>query len=211
MAVESLRDSLRRELQRRGAHFCTAEEGRRLRAAVWPGGVLARSVVGRSATEIAEQAGVDVKPGTRLLVCSVLAASEQDPLCREKLSPILGMAHVRDFEDAVKMVCRLTGQFGRGHSCGIHTNRPEQICHLARAVKTSRLMVNQSTGAGNSGSFSNGMPFTTTLSCGTWGGSLVGENVNWRNFLNYTWVSRPIDRPKTDWSQLVAPYVGARA
>jgi len=56
-------------------------------------------------------------------------------------------------------------------------------------VRLSRVMVNQSTSFGNSGSFGNGLPFSAIVSCGTWGGSSVSENITWRHFLNYTYVS----------------------
>jgi sulfoacetaldehyde dehydrogenase len=36
------------------------------------------------------------------------------------------------------------------------------------------------------------MPFTMTLACGTWGNNSSSDNITWRNFLNYTWVSQPI-------------------
>lgn len=42
----------------------------------------------------------------------------------------------------------------------------------------------------------NGLPFTLSLSCGTWGGNITTENVNARHFINLTWVSRPIE-PKS--------------
>jgi len=61
-------------------------------------------------------------------------------------------------------------------------------------------MVNQDLNEG-AGSPRNGMPYTLSLSCGTWGGNITTENVNVRHFLNYTWVSRltdPNGTPGTD-------------
>ncbi|HEV7862792.1 MAG TPA: aldehyde dehydrogenase, partial [Acidimicrobiia bacterium] len=42
------------------------------------------------------------------------------------------------------------------------------------------------------GSARNRLPFTLSLSCGTWGGNITTENVNARHFVNLTWVSRPV-------------------
>ncbi|MCK5201405.1 MAG: aldehyde dehydrogenase, partial [Spirochaetales bacterium] len=41
--------------------------------------------------------------------------------------------------------------------------------------------------------YDNGMPFSMTLGCGTWGGNIVSENIGWKHFLNLTWVSQPIE------------------
>jgi len=44
----------------------------------------------------------------------------------------------------------------------------------------------------NSGSWFNSQPFTDSLGCGTWAGNMTTDNINYRHFLNYTWLSRPI-------------------
>ena len=51
--------------------------------------------------------------------------------------------------------------------------------------------------SGNAGSFTNGMPMTASLGCGTWGGNITSENISVKHYMNTTWVSRPIpeDRP----------------
>ncbi|MEA4849730.1 MAG: aldehyde dehydrogenase, partial [Clostridiaceae bacterium] len=49
----------------------------------------------------------------------------------------------------------------------------------------------------NAGSFTNGMPMTSSIGCGTWGGNATSENVNLHHYMNVTWVSKaiPEDRP----------------
>jgi sulfoacetaldehyde dehydrogenase len=59
-------------------------------------------------------------------------------------------------------------------------------------TRTARVMVNQDLNEG-AGRPRNGMPYTLSLSCGTWGGNITTENVNARHFLNTTWVSRLVD------------------
>ena len=66
---------------------------------------------------------------------------------------------------------------------------------LANRTRTARVLVNQNLNEG-AGSPRNGLPFTLSLSCGTWGGNITTENVNARHFVNLTWVSRPI-APRT--------------
>ena len=53
-------------------------------------------------------------------------------------------------------------------------------------------MVRQSQSYGNSGDYVNGMPFSLTLGCGTWGGNIVSENITYKHMMNVTWVAKPI-------------------
>jgi sulfoacetaldehyde dehydrogenase len=57
--------------------------------------------------------------------------------------------------------------------------------------------VRQPQSKANAGAFNNGMPMTSSLGCGTWGGNVVSENVHLKHYMNTTWVSVPIpeDRP----------------
>ena len=59
-------------------------------------------------------------------------------------------------------------------------------------MKVSRIMVRQPQCLANSGAWTNGMPMSMTLGCGTWGGNSTSSNVTWEHLLNYTWVSYPI-------------------
>jgi sulfoacetaldehyde dehydrogenase len=86
---------------------------------------------------------------------------------------------------------------GKGHSCGIYSFNPAHIHQLALQAPVSRIMVRQPQVRGNAGSFTNGMPMTASLGCGTWGGNITSENIGVKHFMNVTWVSQPIpeDRP----------------
>jgi sulfoacetaldehyde dehydrogenase len=89
------------------------------------------------------------------------------------------------------VVNAITAYQGLGHTCGIHTSDETHVDALAFGTRTARVMVNQNLNEG-AGSGRNGLPFTLSLSCGTWGGGITTENVNARHFVNLTWVSRPI-------------------
>ena len=86
---------------------------------------------------------------------------------------------------------------GKGHSLGIASFDDEHIHRLALMAPVSRMMVRQPNVSGNAGSFTNGMPMTASLGCGTWGGNITSENISVNHYMNTTWVSRPIpeDRP----------------
>jgi sulfoacetaldehyde dehydrogenase len=76
---------------------------------------------------------------------------------------------------------------------GIHSNNDERILELATKAHVSRMIVRQPQSYANSGNYDNGMPFSLTLGCGTWGGNITTENITWKHFVNITWVSKPID------------------
>jgi sulfoacetaldehyde dehydrogenase len=44
----------------------------------------------------------------------------------------------------------------------------------------------------NGGSFDNGLPFSLSMGCGTWGRNSFSENLNYRHFLNITRIVRQV-------------------
>ena len=89
---------------------------------------------------------------------------------------------------------------GKGHSCGIYSNDDDRILRHAMNAPVSRVMVRQPQSKANAGSFENGMPMTSSLGCGIWGGNITNENVSLKHYMNVTWVARPIpaDRPSDE-------------
>ncbi|MGD9526494.1 MAG: succinate-semialdehyde dehydrogenase, partial [Pseudonocardia sp.] len=87
----------------------------------------------------------------------------------------------------------------------IHTPDDAHVRALTFGPRTARVLVNQNLNEG-AGSPRNGLPFTLSLSCGTWGGNITTENVNARHFVNLTWVSRPIAPRAVDEDELFAAH-----
>lgn len=58
--------------------------------------------------------------------------------------------------------------------------------------EVAQIMVRQPNNKGNAGSATNGMPPTSSMGCGTWGGNIVSENIALKHYMNTTWVARPI-------------------
>jgi sulfoacetaldehyde dehydrogenase len=104
-------------------------------------------------------------------------------------------------ENAVDQVSTITRYQGQGHTCGIHTRNRENEMKLALSTKTARVLVNQSLNEG-----ADDLPYTLSLSCGTWGGNITTENINARHFINLTWVSRPIPPRRIDEKALFEKY-----
>ncbi|HXV42985.1 MAG TPA: aldehyde dehydrogenase, partial [Anaerolineae bacterium] len=115
----------------------------------------------------------------------------------EKLSVVLAIFKYNGFEHALEKVKQIFEVGGKGHSCGIYSFDDDHIHQLALAAPVSRIMVRQPQSKTNSGSFTNGMPMTSSMGCGIWGGNITNENISLKHYMNVTWVSRPIpeDRP----------------
>ncbi len=191
---ESVWDQTLEGLKSHNGYLCSAEEKSKLKEALWPDGEhINGKAVARSAERIANKiAGLNVPEGTRFLMVLGEDPVENDKFADEKLSPVLTLWKYNEFTDALDYLKRIHAVRGKGHCCGIHTKNEERIKELAEEARVSRLMVNQPQCLANSGSFTNGMPFTMTLACGTWGRNSTTDNITWRNMVNYTWVSKPI-------------------
>lgn len=209
LAQESIYDELLGMLQARGGHVCSDGEKAALRAAMWPKGgeIPTMDVIAKSAGRIAELAGFAVPEGTKFLIVEEDGVGPEHPFSGEKLSVVLAYyRYAGGIDDAVKLVNAITGYQGLGHTCGIHTSSDDAVTALATGTRTARVLVNQNLNEG-AGSPRNGLPFTLSLGCGTWGGTITTENINARHFVNLTWVSRPIAPRVIDADALFADHI----
>jgi len=177
-----------------GGYLCNEEERAKLQKGMWPDGVhLNKEIIAQSVQKIADVAGIDLPDGKSFLMVHGKAIRPEDPFSAEKLSVVMTLWKYKNFEDAIQLVQDITAYNGTGHSCGIHTTNEDRIRLLGERARVSRIMVNQPQCYGNSGNYDNGMPFTLTLGCGSWGNNITTENIHWKHFLNVTWVAKPIE------------------
>ncbi len=204
---ESIFDPLLEGLKKNGGFLVTGDDRTKLKAAMWPDGShLSGKIVCKSVKVIAAEAGINVPEGATFLMVLGEAIGPADMFSAEKLSPVLTLWKYKEFDKAVQMVIDITAFSGYGHSCGIHSTNEEHILELAVKCKVSRMMVRQPQSYGNSGDWINGMPFSMTLGCGSWGGNITSENITWKHFINTTWVSYPIPQVIPDPDVLFAPH-----
>ena len=198
---DSLYDSLITALVKLGAYYVSGTERASLENTMWKedkNGHMAINpkIVCQSASKIACEAGIKVSENVKMILAAGRDEIEKDLFAREKLSPVLTVYRYSSFDEAMSILIRLTNNYGNGNSCGIHTFNREYIERMGLTMNTSRILVRQAQAQGNGGAFFNGMPSTVTLGCGTWGGNITTENINYRHFLNITWLSEPINRKK---------------
>ncbi len=190
---ESVYDAMVKELEAVGGYLVSPEEKKRLQAAMWDEkGVLSRDIVAQPAETIARLAGITLPAGKSFLMIPETGVGKGYPFSGEKLSVTATLYKWKSFEEAVDLVNRITSFSGPGHSCGIHTFNETRIRELSHKVRVSRIMIRQPQCLANSGAWTNGMPMSMTLGCGSWGGNSTNSNVTWEHLLNYTWVSYPI-------------------
>ncbi len=186
-------DKMMAAFKRAGGYLCNAEEKKKLQDALWTfPGHLNSNVIMRPAKTIADIASFKIPNGTNFIMVEETGAGPDFPFSNEKLSVVLAIYRTKTFGDAIKMVNLIQSFKGAGHSCGIHSSNEDRIMEVAMRTYTARVAVNQPQNKSNAGSFNNGMPFTISLGCGTWGGNITCENITWKHYINYTWVARPI-------------------
>jgi sulfoacetaldehyde dehydrogenase len=194
---ESAQRQFEKLLAEHGAYLCDERETRALADVIWTAdGTLNRQMIGRSHSELAQAAGIQLPAGAMTSALAMAGRPDMDPdsvVFGEKLSPVFTLSAFADFEEAARIAAHQISRGGRGHSCGLHTRLPERSSMLAERLEVCRVMVNQSTAVGNSGAFDNGMPFTAVISTGSWGGCSQSENITWRHLINVVSVSRTIE------------------
>ncbi|MEE9418253.1 MAG: hypothetical protein V3W43_02170, partial [Desulfatiglandaceae bacterium] len=97
------------------------------------------------------------------------------------------------FDEMLERLKKILKFSGEGHSASIHTNREDRMEKLAIKTNVGRVECNMPHCLVNTGSWYNGQPWTESLGCGTWAGNMTSDNINWRHFLNYTWLSVPVE------------------
>ena len=147
-----------------------------------------------------------VPEGTEYVAVPTKGIGPGHPLSEEKLSRVLALYGAKDFEEAVEITSRIQRHQGAGHSVGLHTGDDARPMVLARAVPTSRVIVNQAHTFATGGSFTNGMKFSLSMGCGAWGGNSVNDNVHWKHFLQTTRIVREIPPNEPSLEEIFSDY-----
>jgi len=198
LVESSIYNSFLDQLQKEGGYLVGSEQKKLLQSALWDAeGHRTSDTIARSAAKIAGKAGFEMPAGKSFLIVKEDKIGKEHLFSSEKLSPVLAIFKYSGFENALRMVRQIYEVGGKGHSCGIYSFDEEHIHRLALAAPVSRIMVRQPQSKANAGAFNNGMPMTSSMGCGIWGGNITNENISLRHYMQLTWVSRPIpeDRP----------------
>jgi acyl-CoA reductase-like NAD-dependent aldehyde dehydrogenase len=194
-------DAFLAQLQNEGGYRVNPQEKDLLRAAYWDEqGHRTPDTIARPVQVVAGKAGFQLASDKTFLIVEEECIGNEHLFSTEKLGPVLAIFRYRGFDDALDKIRQIFDAGGKGHSCGIYSFDDDHIHRLALVAPVSRMMVRQIQSRANAGTFTNGMPMTSSMGCGIWGGNITNENISLKHYMNVTWVSRPIpeDRPSEE-------------
>ena len=148
-----------------------------------PNGLIDPKIVGKTAEDIAEMAGIEVPTGTRVLLYEEKGVGREYPFSKEKLTALVGFYTVENWKEACELCFRLLEYGGLGHTLSIHSNNEEIIREFALHKPVSRILVNTPSSQGAVGITTNLAP-SLTLGSGAVGGSATSDNVTPMNLIN---------------------------
>lgn len=202
VVVDAIRDAFLRELYAAGGRLLEGRNAGTLKTALFGGGGLNRHMIARSLPEMLAAAGVIVPDAdtARFVLIPGEGIGPDHPESGEKLSLITTLYAARDFDHAREVASNILSHQGAGHSIGLHSSDDNRARLLGQTIPTCRVIVNQAHCFATGGSFDNGMPFSLSMGCGSWGGNSIDDNLHWRHFLNTTKIVRPIppNEPSVD-------------
>ncbi|HYC36115.1 MAG TPA: aldehyde dehydrogenase family protein [Usitatibacter sp.] len=206
--LEAIAEPMLEALRRHGCVFLGDEDRARLEACMWPDGKLSSAVIGQAVQVIAERARLSdpAAKGAKVLLVAEAGVGPGHPFSGEKLSPVLTVYRARDFGEAKDIVRRIYAFQGAGHSVSLHSKREERALDLGLHLPVARVIVNQVHCVANGGSFSNGLPVSLSMGCGTWGGNNFSENMNVRHYMNVTRIARPLPEKVPSVDDLLGAY-----
>lgn len=196
------------ELSAAGGVLLDAAQKAQLQAAMWQDGKLSDRCTAKSATRIAQTAGLDevASREPKFLMVEESGFGADYPFSGEKLAPVLTVYRARDFGDAANVVRNIYAYMGAGHSVGLHTAQTELAVALGESLPVARVIVNQAHCLATGGNFDNGLPFSLSMGCGTWGRNNFSGNLGFRQYLNVTRVAYPIEEQLPEVDALLGDY-----
>src|SRR3954471_8110921 len=203
-------DAFLRQLQSEGGYLVTDVEKAQLQAAYWDAdGRRTGDTIARAASVVAQKAGFSIPADKTFLLVEEQHIGKPYLFSTEKLGTVLAIFKYTGFDEALDKVRQIFETGGKGHSCGIYSFDDDHIHRLALVAPVSRIMVRQVQSASNAGTFTNGMPMTSSMGCGVWGGNITNENISLKHYMNVTWVSRPIAEDRPSEQELFGEFYGS--
>jgi acetaldehyde dehydrogenase/alcohol dehydrogenase len=189
---ESIADDVKEEFVKQGARFLSPEEITKLEKVAFDPerGMMNVDIVGRSAEFIAQKAGIDIPPGTKLLIAPLDGVGDQWSLSSEILAPILAFYVARDFDGAVNLCLDINFNGDMGHTTSIFSNNEARIEEFATIMNAGRIVVNMPSSQGAVGGLYNTLSPSFTLGCGTGGKNITTDNITAHNLLNIQRIAR---------------------
>ena len=192
LTLTSNRGNVERALRTAGAHICNEEDTDKLRTYLFGDKGFNIEAIGKSASWIADRAGIRVNPATKILVPVVATPGQDDLLFREKLCPVLTLTAAVDFDQALTFA-KHTAKRGGGHSAAFHGEDSRNLVLFSQKVPVYRVVVNAPCSQGAAG-FATNLPPSFTIGTGFSGRSSIGENMGPQHLVHWTRIAYAKDQ-----------------
>ncbi len=208
IVVDAVQDKLLDALAEEGGFLLNAEQSQKVQDTHWQNGKMTTTLLAQDIEDVLTATGLDaVAPkGVRFLVLPQSDIGAEHPLTGEKMARFLSLHRAKDFEHAVQKAIAIQNIQGAGHSLGLHSKDDARARQLAMDARTCRVIVNQAHCFATGGFFNNGMPFSLSMGCGSWGGNSIDENLNWSHFVNQVNIVRVIPERKPELEEIFGDY-----
>ena len=184
VAPAALRDAVFAELRRNHAFLCGADQGKALaKLLIAPNWRINANCVGQAPEKIAKMAGFEVPPGTSILAVEIGGVGKEHPLSMEKLSPVLSLLFVKDWDEQIRSCQAILKFGGLGHTCVIHSRDDARIREYGMRMPAFRVLVNTPSPQGSTGITTSVFP-AMTLGCGAMAGNATSDNVGPQHLIN---------------------------
>ena len=189
---DEIYDAALQKFSELGAHICSLEETKLLeRTVIDPQtGFMQPMAVGQKAIDIARFVGLQVKPGTKMLIAPIQGVGRDHPLSVEKLFPVLAVYRAKSTAEALQVCMDVNHAGGLGHTGVIFSRNDEIIRKFGEVINAGRIIVNSPGAIGALGAVYNDLVPTFSFGCGTGGGNSTTDNVNIYHYLNIKRLAR---------------------
>lgn len=177
-------EKVRCKFEEMGAHFMSDKESEKVGNLLFlSDGSPNKEIIGKSASFIAEKAGICVRDNSKILLSPQKYVSLDNPYSRENLCPVLAFYVEPDWRYACEKCIELLVSEGRGHTLVIHSKNEEVIREFALKKPVSRVLINTPATLGGMGATTNLFP-AMTLGSGATGGGVTADNVSPINLIH---------------------------
>ena len=208
IAIDAVYDELVAALAAEGGYCLDAAQTAHLESIHWHNGKLTTKLLAKDIDVVLAETGfaATAPENTSFLVAPQDEFGLDHPMTGEKMSRFLALHRAGDFDEAMEKAVAIQNHMGAGHSLSLHSADDGRARRLAMEARTCRVIVNQAHCFANGGFFNNGMPFSLSMGCGSWGGNSIDENLNWRHFVNKVHVVRTIPERRPSLDEIFSDY-----
>ena len=208
IAVDAVYDEVVAALARVGGLLLNATQVERLEQLHWHDGKMTTTLLAQDIDKVLGEMDMldDAPAGTQFLVAPQSEIGPEHPMTGEKMARFLALHRASNFDEALTKAVAIQSFQGAGHSLGLHSADDARAHRLAMEAKTCRVIVNQAHCFATGGFFNNGLPFSLTMGCGSWGGNSIDDNLNWRHFVNRVNVVRTVPERRPELDEIFGDY-----